>query len=54
MEMHSPDVCRVGEIVLIGGKEAKEAKTVVYNGRLVLRLPLERDYPEGGHSASVE
>ena len=31
-------------MVLIGGQEAK---TVVSKGSLVLRFPMERDYPEG-------
>ena len=43
-EVYVPEVCRVGEIVLIGGQEAK---TVVTKGSLIFRFPLERDYPEG-------
>ena len=44
VEVQAPDVCRVGEIVLIGGQEAK---IVISKGGLVFRVPLERDYPEG-------
>ena len=44
VEVQSPDFCCVGEIVLIGGQEAK---TVISKGSLVFRVSLERDYPEG-------
>ena len=37
-------MCRIGEVVLIGGQEAK---TVINKGSVVFRFPLERDYPEG-------
>ena len=43
-EVESPDVCRVGEVVLLG---EQEAKMVVDKGSLVFRFPIERDYPEG-------
>ena len=35
---------RVGEIVLIGGQEAR---TVIGKSRLIFRSPLQMDYPEG-------
>ena len=44
VELQSPEVCRIGEVVLIGGQEAK---TVVNKDSLVFRFPLERDCPEG-------
>ena len=44
VEVHSPEVRRIGEVVLIGGQEAK---TVVNKGSLVFPFPLERDNPEG-------
>ena len=40
VEVYTSEACRVGEIVLIGGQEAK---TVLYKGSLVLRFPLERN-----------
>ena len=44
VEVESSEACRVGEVVLIG---EREAKMVVDKGSLVFPLPLERDYPEG-------
>ena len=44
VEVESPDVCRVGEVVLIG---EQEAKMVVDKGSLVFRFPIEGNYPEG-------
>ena len=44
MEVESPDVFRVGEVVLLG---EQEAKMVIDEGSLVFRFPLDRDYPEG-------
>ena len=44
VDLRTPDVCRAGEIVLIG---RQEAKTVVSKKALVFRFPLERDYPAG-------
>ena len=44
VEVESPEACRIGEVVLMGGQEAK---TVINKGSLVFRFPLERDYPEG-------
>ena len=41
VEIYSPAVCHVGEVVLIGGQEAE---TVVNKGSLVFRFPLERDF----------
>ena len=42
--MNDSDFCRVGEIVPIGGKEAR---TVISEGSLIFRVPLESEYPEG-------
>ena len=42
VEVESPDVCRVGEVVLIG---EQEAKMVVDKGSLIFRFPIERNYP---------
>ena len=44
VEVSDPDFCRVGEVVLIGGKEAR---TVISKGSLIFRVPLENEYPEG-------
>ena len=44
VDVESPDVCRVGEAVLLG---EQEAKMVVDKGSLIFRFPIERDYPEG-------
>ena len=44
VEVESPDVCRVGEVVLLG---EQEAKMVVDKGSLIFRFPIERNYPEG-------
>ena len=44
VEVDSPEACRVGEVVLLG---EREAKMVIDEGSLVFRFPLERDYPEG-------
>ena len=38
VEVCTPDVCRVGEIVLVGGQEAK---TVVNKDSLFFRFPLK-------------
>ena len=44
VEVESPDVCRVGEVVLLG---EQEATMVVDKSSLVFRFPIEREYPEG-------
>ena len=44
VEVESPEACRVGEVVLLG---EREAKMVVDKGSLVFRFPLERDHLEG-------
>ena len=44
VEVYTPGACRGGEIVLIGGQEAKQPST---KGSLVFRFPLARGYPEG-------
>ena len=44
VEVESPEACRVGEVLLLG---EREAKMVVDKGSLVFRFPLERDHPEG-------
>ena len=49
--MQSPDFCRVGEIVLIGGKEAR---SVISKGSLIFRVPLERDHAEGATVRSLQ
>ena len=38
------DFCRVGEIVLIGGQEAR---TVLGKSSLIFKVPLDGEYPEG-------
>ena len=44
MEAPSADLCRIGEIVLIG---AKETRTVLAKGSLIFRFPLEQHHPIG-------
>ena len=44
MEVEDSGFCRVGEIVLIGGQEAR---TVISKSSLIFRSPLPVDYPEG-------
>ena len=44
VEVESPEACRVGEVILLG---EREAKMVVDKGSLVFRFPLERDHPAG-------
>ena len=43
-EVSDADVCRVGEVVLIGGKEAW---TVISKSSLIFRVPLDSEHPEG-------
>ena len=44
VEVEESDFCRVGEIVLIGGQEAR---TVMGKSSLIFKVPLDGEYPEG-------
>ena len=44
MEVEDSGFCRIGEIVLIGGQEAR---TVLSKSSLIFRSPLQINYPEG-------
>ena len=44
VEVEDSGFCRIGEIVLIGGQEAR---TVLSKSSLIFRSPLQIDYPEG-------
>ena len=44
MEVEDSDFCRIGEVVLIGGREAR---TSINKSSLMFRSPLQVDYPEG-------
>ena len=44
IEVEDTEFCRVGEIVLIGGQEAR---TVLGKSSLIFKVPLDREYPEG-------
>ena len=43
-EVRSTDICRIGEIVLFGGMEAR---IVLAKASLIFRFPLEQDHPIG-------
>ena len=44
VEVEDSNFCRIGEIVLIGGQEAR---TVLGKNSLIFKTPLEGEYPEG-------
>ena len=44
VEVAAPEVFRVGEVVVLG---EREAKMVVDKGSLIFRFPIEGNYPEG-------
>ena len=44
VEVEDTEFCRVGEIVLIGGQEAR---TVLGKSSLIFKVPLDGEYPEG-------
>ena len=44
IEVEDPEFCRVGEIVLVGGQEAR---TVLGKSSLIFKVPLDGEYPEG-------
>ena len=44
VEVEESDTFRVGEVVVLG---EREAKMVIGKGSLIFRLPIEGDYPEG-------
>ena len=44
VEVEESDFCRVGEIVLVGGQEAR---TVMGKSSLIFKVPLDGEYPEG-------
>ena len=44
VEVEDAEFCRVGEIVIIGGQEAR---TVLGKSSLIFKVPLDGDYPEG-------
>ena len=44
VEASSSDICQTGEIVIIGGKEAR---TAMGKESLIFRFPLEHDHPQG-------
>ena len=44
VEVEDSSFCRIGEIVLIGGQEAR---TVLGKSNLIFKTPLEGEYPEG-------
>ena len=44
IDVEESDFCKVGEIVLIGGQEAR---TVMGKSSLIFKVPLDGEYPEG-------
>ena len=44
VDVEDSDFCRVGEIVFIGGREAR---TVMGKSSLIFKVPLDGEYPEG-------
>ena len=44
INVEDSDFCKVGEIVLIGGQEAR---TVMGKSSLIFKVPLNGEYPEG-------
>ena len=44
VDVEDSDFCKVGEIVLIGGQEAR---TVMGKSSLIFKVPLDGEYPEG-------
>ena len=44
IEVEDTEFCRVGEIVLVGGQEAR---TVLGKSSLIFKVPLDGEYPEG-------
>ena len=44
IEVSAPEAFRVGEVVVLG---EREAKMVIGKGSLIFRFPIEGNYPEG-------